>query len=67
MVGVKHNSDHVSNSSGRKVLGECGSHLSVVSVGHDDLAPNASESGITFCCLCLVDISNSLAHIEACV
>ena len=46
---------------------ESSSDNTVVSVGVDNFAPNASKSGVLLGVLCLVHVSDSLAHIKACL
>ena len=66
-VGVEHHSKSGAHSSGREISSELSSDGAVVAVRLDDSAPDGSEFGVVSNTLCLVNISDSLAKVEACV
>ena len=67
MVGVEHDSEGGAHGLGREVLGELSTYESVVTVGLDDLAPDNSEFCVVSDALALVNVSDSLAKVKACV
>jgi hypothetical protein len=66
-VGVEHNSKSGTHSSGRKIFGELSSNETVVAVSLDDSAPNSSEFSVVSNTLGLVNVSDPLAKVKACV
>ena len=66
-VGVEHHSKSGAHSSGREISSELSSDGTVVAVRLDNSAPDGSEFGVVSNTLCLVNISDSLAKVEACV
>ena len=66
-VGVEHHSKSGAHSSGREISSELSSDGAVVAVRLDDSAPDGSEFGGVSNTLCLVNISDSHAKVEACV
>lgn len=66
-VGVEHHSESGAHSSGGEVSGELSSNGAVVAVGLDDPAPDRSEFGVVSNTLGLVNISDPLAKVKACV
>lgn len=66
-VGVEHNSEGGTHSSGREVLGELSADEAVVAVRLDDLAPDNSEFCVVSDALALENVSDPLAKVKACV
>ena len=66
-VGVEHHSESGAHSSGREIFGELSSDGAVVAVRLDDSAPDGSEFGVVSNTLGLVNISDPLAKVKACV
>ena len=66
-VGIEHHSKSGTHSSGREILGELSSHGAVVAVSLDDSTPNGSEFGVVSNTLGLVNVSDPLAKVKACV
>jgi hypothetical protein len=66
-VGVEHDSDVTTHSSGRKILSERSSDSAIVAVGSNDGAPHDSVFGVVSHVLCLENVSDSLAIVKACV
>jgi hypothetical protein len=66
-VGVEHHSKSGAHSSGREISSELSSDGAVVAVRLDDSAPDGSEFGVVSNTLGLVNISDSLAIVEASV
>ena len=65
VVWVEHHSEGGTNSSWWEVFGECGSDDSLGTMSVDNLAPDASESGVVDGVLCFPHISDSLSLIES--
>ena len=66
-VRVEHHSESGAHSSGREIFGELSSNETVVAVSLDDLAPNSSEFSVVLNTLGLVNVSDPLAKVKACV
>ncbi len=66
-VRVEHHSESGAHSSGGEVSGELSSNETVVAVSLDDLAPNSSEFSVVLNTLGLVNVSDPLAKVKACV
>ena len=67
MVGVEHDSEGGTHSSGGKVAVERGPDESVVSVRLDNASPDDSEFRVVSDALALEDVSDALAKVKACV
>ena len=66
-VGVEHHSKSGAHSSRREISGELSSDGADITVRLDDSSPDSSEFGVVSNTLGLVNISDSLAKVEACV
>ena len=64
-VGVEHNSEGGTHSSGREIFGELSSNETVVAVRLDDSTPDSSELGVVSNTLGLINVSDSLAEVKA--
>ena len=64
-VGVEHNSEGGTHSSGRKIFGELSSNEAVVAMRLDDSAPNSSEFSVVSNTLGLVNVSDPLSEVKA--
>ena len=66
-VGVEHHSEASAHSSRGEIFGELSSDGAVVTVRLDDSAPDGSELGVISNTLGLVNVSDPLAKVKACV
>jgi hypothetical protein len=66
-VGIEHHSESGAHSSGREIFGELSSDGAVVAVSLDDSAPDGSEFSVISNTLGLVNVSDPLAKVKACV
>ena len=64
LVGVHHDSDSGAEGARWKVLGELGAHNAALSVGGDNLAPDALVVDASLLVLGFVDESNALAMVS---
>lgn len=64
LVGVKHDSNGLAESSGWEVLDELGAHETTLSVGGDDLAPDRLVVDASLRVASSVDVGDALAVVE---
>ena len=64
-IGVEHHSERTANGAGWQVSSELGLDDAAVSMGVNDLAPNALEVGTSLSVLRSVNVGNALSVVES--